>query len=46
MDLVVHLRGNVEAAKELMVTPEEDKDDSDSDKELDFDETEVNKYYF
>ncbi|XP_021960014.1 THO complex subunit 5 homolog isoform X2 [Folsomia candida] len=43
MDLVVHLRGNVEAAKELMVTPEEDKDDSDSDKELDFDETETSR---
>ena len=40
--MVVNLHGNLEAAKELIVTPEEDEEDSDSDKELDPDVTEVN----
>ncbi|XP_021951482.1 THO complex subunit 5 homolog [Folsomia candida] len=42
-DLVVNLHGNLEAAKELIVTPEEDEEDSDSDKELDPDVTETSR---
>lgn len=34
-DLVIHLRGNLEEAKELVVTPDDVEEDSDSDKDQD-----------